>query len=184
MIKRIAGLVLICLFISAGYAQTGYTVEKDPLNQNETMLVGVIQKEDITKNPEYLKWYDDSRKIYKKANADAVEALKKNKDKLYFMIFGGTWCPDTHYVLPKFFKIQEEAGFPEDHIALFALDHNKKMQYPVAEAMDVHSVPTIVVLKDGKEVGRVVEYGETGYWDKELAEIINKAFDPQHATSN
>jgi len=34
-------------------------------------------------------------------------------------------------------------------------------------------VPTIIVLKDGKEIGRVVEYGKTGMFDKELGEIIS-----------
>jgi hypothetical protein len=29
-------------------------------------------------------------------------------------------------------------------------------------------------MKDGKELGRIVEYGKTGYWDKELAAIINE----------
>lgn len=27
-------------------------------------------------------------------------------------------------------------------------------------------------MKDGKEIGRVVEYGKTGVWDKELGDII------------
>jgi hypothetical protein len=34
-------------------------------------------------------------------------------------------------------------------------------------------VPTIIVYKNGKELGRVVEYGKYGVFDKELAEIIN-----------
>lgn len=174
MVKKIAGIAIICLMVMSGYSQTGYSVEKDPLNQ-EKMLVGVIHKADLSKNPDF-KWYGESLKDYPRPNSDAVKALRDNKDKLYFMIFGGTWCPDTHYILPKFFKIQEEADFPEDHIAMFALDHSKKMQYPVADVMHVVSVPTIIVMKDGKEVGRVVEYGESGYWDRELAEIIDHAF--------
>jgi hypothetical protein len=33
-------------------------------------------------------------------------------------------------------------------------------------------VPTIIVMKSGKEIGRVVEYGKSGEWDKELLELI------------
>jgi hypothetical protein len=29
-------------------------------------------------------------------------------------------------------------------------------------------------MKDGKEVGRVVEYGQTGKWDVELAELLKR----------
>jgi hypothetical protein len=28
-------------------------------------------------------------------------------------------------------------------------------------------------MKNGKEIGRLKEYGKTGYWDKELAKIID-----------
>jgi hypothetical protein len=34
------------------------------------------------------------------------------------------------------------------------------------------AVPTFIVLVDGKEVGRVLEHGKTGYMEKELGEII------------
>jgi hypothetical protein len=40
--------------------------------------------------------------------------------------------------------------------------------------MNVTHTPTIVVIKDGKELGRLVEYGKTGKWDEELAAIINQ----------
>ena len=32
-----------------------------------------------------------------------------------------------------------------------------------------------IVLKEGKELGRVIEYGKTGLWDKELGELINSS---------
>jgi hypothetical protein len=38
--------------------------------------------------------------------------------------------------------------------------------------MQATNVPTVIVMQQGKELGRVVEYGKTGQWDKELAEIV------------
>ena len=82
---------------------------------------------------------------------------------------------DTHFVLPKFYKIEEAAGFPEDHVTVFAVDHHMSTIGNMARVMHVRNTPTIIVLKDGKELGRLVEYGKTGMWDKELAAIINGA---------
>ncbi|MBK7347662.1 MAG: hypothetical protein IPI98_12365 [Chitinophagaceae bacterium] len=39
-------------------------------------------------------------------------------------------------------------------------------------AFNIINVPTIIVMKEGKEVGRVVEYGKTGQWDKELTGLL------------
>jgi hypothetical protein len=37
----------------------------------------------------------------------------------------------------------------------------------------VQHVPTIIILKNGKETGRVVEYGVTGKFDEELAKALS-----------
>lgn len=169
--KFLFGICFTLLFANIANAQKTFEILKDSVT-GQKMLKGMIQKEDIASEPEY-GWYEESQRIYSKPNAEAVEALKNNKDKIYLVIFGGTWCEDTHFVLPKFFKIQEAAGFPMSRIAMFAVDRDKKTLSPIAEAMDVTNVPTIIVMENGKEKGRVVEYGKTGYWDKELAEIIN-----------
>jgi hypothetical protein len=42
----------------------------------------------------------------------------------------------------------------------------------LSEAFNVLNVPTIIVLKNGREVGRVVEYGTSGMFDKDLGEIL------------
>jgi hypothetical protein len=53
------------------------------------------------------------------------------------------------------------------------VDRSKKTIQHLSEAFNILNVPTIIVLKDGKEIGRVVEYGKTGMFDKELGEIIS-----------
>lgn len=172
-------LVLFILFAATLYttaqtsSQTQYVIIADSAQENVKMLKGIIDK-NVLENDTSFNWYADSRKIYKNPDADAVAAFKNNRDKIYFIIFGGTWCEDTHFVLPKFFKIQEVADFPEDRIALFAVDRNKTTTGNIAKVLDIINVPTIIVMKDGKELGRVVEYGKTGKWDKELADIINE----------
>ena len=166
-------ITVICLFTACtSLAQKTYETLTDSADNNAKMLRGVITKEDIN-NDTAFKWYAESLRIYPRADSSAVAAFKENKDKIYFIIFGGTWCEDTHFILPKFFKIQEVSGFPESHITVFAVDRHKHSVGNIAQAMNITATPTIIVMKDGKEIGRLKEYGKTGYWDKELAKIID-----------
>jgi thiol-disulfide isomerase/thioredoxin len=98
--------------------------------------------------------------------------MKAAKDKYQFVIFGGTWCEDTQFILPKFFKLQEDAGIADSKISFFGVNREKQTLGNMAAAFKVTNVPTIIVMKDGAEVGRVVEYGKTGKWDKELADLL------------
>ena len=70
--------------------------------------------------------------------------------------------------------LQEKAGIPDDRITFFGVNRDKQTLGNIASAMKITNVPTIIVMKDGKEIGRVVEYGKTGKWDNELADILNK----------
>lgn len=153
-------------------AQSTYEILKDPADNNAKMLKGIVTKSDLSNDPAFT-WYAESQRMYSHPDTATIGVLKRNKNDIYFLIFGGTWCSDTHYVLPKFFKIQEASGFPENRMVIFATDRAKHTTGVISQALNITRVPTIIVMKDGKELGRVVEYGKTGNWAKELAEIIN-----------
>lgn len=172
--KHLLSAIFALLFFSlAGEAQH-VEILTDSLHPDEKILKGEISKNDMENDPAYSKWYAESQKIYPVPNEDAVKGMRLNKDNVNIVIFGGTWCEDTHFVLPKFFKMQEASGFPEDRITMYGVDRNKKTTGTLAEDYHIINVPTIIVMKDGREVGRVVEYGKTGMWDKEFAEIFSE----------
>jgi len=176
--KKILATIFILLIISFTLkAQitfpNSYIILTDTSHDNAKMLVGIIDKNDLV-NDTAFKWYAESQRIYPHPDSAAVAAFSNNKDKIYFLVFGGTWCEDTHFILPKFYKIQEAANFPADHITIFAVDHHMNTIGNMAKAMHITHTPTIVVMKDGKELGRLVEYGKTGHWEKELSDIVNK----------
>ncbi len=150
-------------------AQSTYTTTTDPNHPEQKMLVGVITNALISTDTAF-KWYADSYKYYT-PDANTV-AIFKQHNQLQFVLFGGTWCEDTQTILPKFFKLQALALIPDSNITFFAVDRNKKTYGNVAQALNITNVPTIIVYKNGTEIGRVVEYGKTGKWDAELAEAI------------
>ena len=166
--------LLLFAAVSQLNAQQKYEVLTDDLANGGKMLKGLITKNELISDPAFKSWYDESQRIYPTPDTAAVNALRNNADSIYFIVFGGTWCEDTHYVLPKFYKLVEASGFPEERITLYASDRNKHTTGTIAEALGAVNVPSIIVMKNGKEMGRVVEYGKTGRWDRELADIINQ----------
>ena len=166
--------ILVAVFmISAisGFAQNSYTSTVD--DKNVTILKGIVTKNDIAGNSAFNSWYGGNQNAYKPDPA-IVSAMESVKGKVQFVIFGGTWCEDTQFIIPKFFKLQEMSGIADSSISFFAVDRKKKTLGNIADAFHITNVPTIIVMKDGKETGRLVEYGTTGKWDTELAEILKK----------
>lgn len=168
--KRI--VVILLLFIAkAGHAQTPYTSTVD--ERKVTILNGIVTKYAIENNTAFSSWYGPNQSAYKPDMA-VLNAMEAAKGKVQFVVFGGTWCEDTQFILPKFFKLQELSGVPDNSISFFAVDRKKKTLGNLADAFKITNVPTIIIMKDGKETGRLVEYGKTGKWDTELGELLGK----------
>ncbi|MBS1495335.1 MAG: thioredoxin family protein [Bacteroidetes bacterium] len=149
-------------------AQTTYTSTVD--NQKVVILNGIITKYALENNQAFT-WYKANQNGYTPDTA-VVNALAGAKDAYRFVIFGGTWCGDTQFILPKFFKLQEMAGFSDSNISFFAVNRAKQTIGNITAAFNITNVPTIIVMKNGLEVGRVVEYGKTGHWDRELIPLL------------
>lgn len=152
-----------------GFSQNQFEVLPD--RNGGKILKGLISRE-LLETDTAFKWYSTNRQGYV-PNADAIAGIKKNSDSLQFITFMGTWCEDSHVIIPKFFALLDAAGFSKDKVSLIGADRTKKTLSHLAEAMGIINVPTIIVMKNGKEMGRVVEYGKYGLFDKELGEIIN-----------
>ena len=161
-------VVLALFFAMQGFSQNQFEVIKEG---NNKILKGVITREDISADSSFT-WYKQNLAGYT-PNASAVNAFKEKGTDLQVIAFGGTWCSDTQIILPKFFSIIDASAFPVSNVTLIGVDRNKKTIGHLAEALHVLNVPTFIILKNGVEVGRVVEYGKTGQWDKELGDIIN-----------
>ena len=168
--KKILLFIFLPLAAHTAIAQSAYISSKDPNHPEQHILNGIITKYALQNDSTY-QWYNSSSNSYTPAEP-IVSTMQAAKGKVQIVLFGGTWCEDTQFILPKFFKLQGLSGFPDASISFFAVDRSKKTIGGIADAFKIINVPTIIVMKDGKEVGRVVEYGKTGQWDKELAELL------------
>lgn len=159
-------LILVFAFHCA-QSQSQYTVRD---SAGIKIFSGLLQKADLLQESSFgwmrqdIAWY--------KPDAEAVKHLTRLKGKIHLIVFGGTWCEDSQVVLPQLFKLMDAAQFPEKATTLIGVERNKKTLAQLTEALDVTKVPTIIVMLEGKEVGRVEEYGKYGVFDKTLAEIL------------
>lgn len=163
--------LLIVVFISFShllYAQNFYEISRD--RNGSKVLKGIITRKDLSRDTAF-SWFHENQKGYT-PNSDAVTAIRRNKDSIQFIAFSGTWCGDSKYIIPKFFSLIDSAGFSDNRITLIAVDRDKTTTSHLAEAFNITSIPTLIVMKQGKEIGRVLEYGKNGMFDKELGEIV------------
>ena len=162
-------IVIISVFLIDGsiFAQSQAEISRD--NNGEKILKGIISRKEL-ENDTAFAWWAENLKGYT-PQSQAVAELKKNQN-IQFITFMGTWCDDSKFIVPKFYSLLDAAGFPQDKVTLIGVDRSKKTLSHLAEALNIENVPTIIVMNNGREIGRVVEYGKYGAFDKELGEII------------
>jgi thiol-disulfide isomerase/thioredoxin len=167
----IAALAAILLTAGAAHSQQYFELSKN--HDGGKIFKGLITREDVEKDTSF-KWYAQNTKGFT-PEKKAVAALKQQKDSIQFITFMGTWCEDSHFIIPRFFLLLDAADYPSSKVTLIGVDRSKKTLDNLSESLNIINVPTIIVMKNGKEVGRVVEYGKSGLFDKELGTIISSA---------
>jgi hypothetical protein len=106
------------------------------------------------------------------ANIDSITNLVASKGAS-FVVFGGSWCPDTVNQLPVIFKVFDMASIAPDKIELYGVDRKKKEPSGTAERFGITRVPTLIILTDGIEKGRIIEYPLLS-WDDNIISILSK----------
>lgn len=163
--------MIMCWLVGQSNAQTKlYEVLPDSIEHK--ILVGIVPLSAIKNDTNFI-WYAQALKYYK-PYAPLVQALKTNNEKLSLLFFAGTWCHDSQQVMPKYFSCLEAASFPEHRYTIVSTDRNKKTIAHLHQIFSIVNVPTVIVLNNGKEIGRIEEYGKTGLPDQELATLLQQ----------
>jgi thiol-disulfide isomerase/thioredoxin len=144
-------------------------------HEGELILVGPIDRSGLQQEP-YNLWFNDSYSNYTvdKATLEGVENELLDSEIRLFM---ATWCPDCQEQVPQFYKILDELGYDIAKLTVIGLD-NHPDRYKTSpggeeQGWDIESVPTFIFLKDGKELGRIVEFPEETL-EKDMAKILSE----------
>ena len=137
------------------------------------MLLGQQTKKQLLKEP-YSEWYVKEHDEYS-IDQNAMAELKKEKLSSYSItVVMGTWCGDSHREVPRFFKILEEVKHPESKLTIITVNRKKEAPNGEEGPLNIQRVPTFIVKKYGKEIGRIIESPKSGYLERDLVEILKK----------
>ena len=106
-------------------------------------------------------------------NADDVELIKLIDKPTKVIVFLGTWCPDSQRNVPPFMNLIEAAGNKNIEVEYIGVDRRKMDPEALVSTYSVSRVPTFVVLREGKEIGRLVERPKNTV-EKDLIEVFQK----------
>ncbi|CAN5599015.1 hypothetical protein BH10BAC3_BH10BAC3_37960 [soil metagenome] len=178
LLQPVSVVSIFFLLIACGNSKQVTTVLPKPLNLYQSLpdasekktLYGIISKEQITQDTAF-EWYQTNLKYYK-ADSATVQIIRAKKENIHLLLFCGTWCHDSQQLLPKYFTTLDAANFPDKNLTIVGMDRNKKTVAQLEHTFNIVNVPTMIVMQNGKEAGRITEYGKTTFVDKELGEII------------
>jgi hypothetical protein len=107
-----------------------------------------------------------------KPDAGIVAAISKYDKEASITIALGTWCPDSKLHVPRLLKALHEAGNTRIKIELLGIGNKFKSPVDVIKRLDIKKVPTVIVKRRGKEVGRIIENPLGKTMEEDLAAIL------------
>jgi hypothetical protein len=99
-----------------------------------------------------------------------IEKLRKvtaGKD-LHYKVYLGTWCDDSKKHVPAWFKIDSLLQLKSEYIGV---DRSKQCPLTDCSSWNITLLPTIVIYKEDKEIGRIVETPKKSV-ESDLLEIL------------
>lgn len=132
---------------------------------------GEIHEQDLAKSDYTKRWFNLGEKRYT-PEEKAMKTIKNNINDYKIVAFMGTWCPDSHRDIPKFFDILDEAGFDKDDLEIYTLTNTMVSQDHDEKGYNVTNIPTFIFMKDGKEANRFVEHARESV-AKDIAKIVS-----------
>lgn len=165
--KYLPVLTIVCFLLSCATPQK-VTAVKDRSGN----LVGIANKDAFLQAP-YQNWFARNYDSYR-VDKTTVTALKPYLKGVKIKGFMGTWCGDSKRETPRFYKILETANFNLKNFELITVNRSKKTPDNLQEGLNIIRVPTFIFYKDGKEIGRYVEYARASL-EKDMLAILSGA---------
>ena len=147
-------IIPIILFFGFQLTAQMNSMVVDPKTKTK-MLIGYCDKKGLQKDM-YGIYFKSQYDVYSPADV-YIKKLEEIIDDVEITIVLGTWCSDSQREVPRFYKVLNEAGYNDKRVKVIAVDKNKEAIVVDISDMNIKRVPTFIIYKNEKEIGRIVE---------------------------
>ena len=165
-------ITIFILFIAMNASAQKINKQIEDKTRNKTVLINNCTREGLITFPEFKERYDTE---YPNYNTDSltIDSLKPLTANKKITIVLGTWCGDSKFQVPHFFKVIDELGVSEKDVTIISVDGTKKAENGLLDKLKIERVPTMIFYEKDKELGRIIESPMMSL-EKDMLQILSK----------
>lgn len=165
--KKLLFTVAVLMSLTAS-AQSDFDESKDP-KTGQRVYNGQFTFENLLEEKSFT-WMKKGFSSYK-PDTNAIKYLKAHLKDYRMIIMIGTWCDDSHDMIPKLYKVLTLTGYPMDNYSMYGTDRDKQERSLQNRFYNIKDVPTIILYRGNYEKGRIIETVKTSI-EGDLMKII------------
>jgi thiol-disulfide isomerase/thioredoxin len=171
LVFPVLGCLAPALALTLG-ACAGQRPPASPAAPPKPVLLGVVVREEV--EAAVPDWVD--AEVAAEIDAEAARSLTAVPGGAEVSVYFGTWCPDSRRELARLWRAFDEIGsMVPFEVRFVGVDRSKQQPADLLAGVALRYVPTFVVRRDGREVGRIVETSPHGIEQDLLALLTGKA---------
>ncbi len=147
----ICAMILLPVLVFSQEVNRKYT---DP-KLNEEILYGNCDRAGL-ETGEFGKSFEQYYSVYE-PDKSVLSQLRPLQEGIEILVVLGTWCSDSQEQVPRFFKILDKIRFPKKSVQIICVSSAKEAGSVDILNYNIVKVPTFIVYRKGREVGRIIE---------------------------
>lgn len=163
-------LLTITFSSMACFAQSDFIRSVDE-KTGFTVFQGQCQFSDLLQEKSF-DWMQRNSKDYQ-PDTNALKYLKIHLGEYELTCFMGTWCDDSHLLVPKLYKVLETFSLKDFKFFLFGVNRNKETKNVESQLFKVDRIPVFILFHHHLEIGRIKESVHKSI-EQDLVDLIYK----------
>lgn len=127
----------------------------------DKVIYGQCSIDDLKQAP-FNTWFNSGFELYAPDPVFVGQLKKLGYKGITIDIFFGSWCGDSKREVPRLLKVMSAISFPEHQLKLIGLGGTDSLYKRSPNGEDggkgVYRVPTFIIYRNGKEIGRINEF--------------------------